>query len=115
MHSLVKTPFHKQKRVPSEQVRDRTGVTRLEQLAFVLEDEPVGFRVSGEHGRFAEHVGREDGSEPGNPVVDEGIWVFRLVGGDEVEGLAEEGETEGARRESEVAARDDGGAEEDED
>lgn len=114
MHPLVKAPLHQQQRVPPQQVRDRTGIARLEQLALVQEYEPVGVRVGREHGRLAEYVGGEHRSEPGYPVVDEGLRVGCFVGGDDVEGLAEEGEAEGARREAEVAAEAGGAAEEEE-
>lgn len=102
MHPLVKTPLHQQQRVTAEQVRDRTGIARLEELPLVEEYEPVRIRVGGEDGRLAEDVGGEDRSESGDAVVDERLWVGCLVGGDDVEGLAQEGEAEGARREAEA-------------
>lgn len=49
-------------------------------------------------------MGGEDGAVLGDPVVDEGLRVLRLVGGDQLEGLAEEGEAEIPRREAAAAA-----------
>nr|GMC59152.1 hypothetical protein Iba_chr02aCG22120 [Ipomoea batatas]GMC61756.1 hypothetical protein Iba_chr02bCG23070 [Ipomoea batatas] len=90
----MQTPSHKQQGVPSQQVRYRTGVARLEKPALVLENEPVRLRVGRENGRFAEDVGGENRPVFGNPVVDERLRVGRLVGGDELQRLADQGQPE---------------------
>lgn len=113
MHPLVQASSHEQERMPAQQIGNRTGVTRLEETALVLQDEPVGVRVSGEDGGFAEHMGGENGAVFGDPVVDEGLRILRLVGGDKLEGLSDQGYAEVSRREAAAAAG--GGAEEDED
>ncbi|KAL0303862.1 UNVERIFIED_CONTAM: hypothetical protein Sradi_6254300 [Sesamum radiatum] len=113
MHPLMQAAPHEQKRVAAEEVGDRTGVTRFEETALVLQDEPVGVRVGGEHRRLSEHMGGEDGAVLGHPVVDEGLRVLRLVGGDQLEGLPEEGQAEVPRRKAAPPAC--GGAEEEED
>ncbi|KAH7847233.1 hypothetical protein Vadar_023528 [Vaccinium darrowii] len=114
MQPLVKTPLHHQQRVPPEQGLDRTGIARLEQLPFVHEYEPVRLWIGREHRRLTEDVRREYRSKPGDPVVNEGLWVGCFVCGDKVEGLAEEGEAKGARREAEVAVEGGEAAEEEE-
>lgn len=76
MQPLVKAPLHHQERVPPEQLRDRTGIARLEQLPFVHEYEPVCLMVRGEHSWLAEYVAGEDRrSKQGDPIIDEGIRV----------------------------------------
>lgn len=103
-HSL-----HQQQRLPSQQVGKRGRVARFEQPPLVLDNKPINIRVGGEDGRIAEDVGGEEGAKAGDARVSEGLGVGGLVGGDELEGLAEEGEAEGSRRE---AAHEQGAAEE---
>lgn len=94
--------FHEEERMFAEQIGDRTGVAALEKLLLVLENEPVRVQIGRENRRLAEEVGREDRAEPAHPVVDERLRVLRLVGGDQLEGLADEGEAESPRREAEA-------------
>ena len=79
VHSLVESTFHQQKRVFSEQVRYRTGITAIQQLPFVLQNEPVHLRVRREHRRLAEHVRREDRTVPLHALVDERLRIVALV------------------------------------
>lgn len=104
MHFLMKISLHQQQRVFSQQVGYGARVATLEQLPFVLQNEPVRLRVGGKHRRLAEHVRREDGTEPVDPLVDERFWVFCLVGRDELPCLAYEGQAEVSRREFESPA-----------
>lgn len=112
MHSLMKTPSHQQKRMPPEQACYRTGIAGLEELPFVLQDEPVHFRVGREYGRFPEYVGGENGAEFGHPIIYKGFGIFGLVSGDELEGFSHQGQPEVPRWKSPPAAS--GGAEEEE-
>lgn len=114
VHPLVEAAPHEQQRVPAQEVRYRARVARLEEPALVVQDEPVRVRVGREDGRLAEQVGREDRTVSGDPVVDEGLRVLRLVGGDELEGLPDEGEAQVPRGEA-APPRRGGAAEEGED
>lgn len=82
MHPFVQTPLHKQQRVFPEKVRDGTRITAFEQSPLVLEHKPVHIRVGREDCGFSENVGGENGSEAGDPGVDEGFRVGGFVGGD---------------------------------
>ncbi|GER46638.1 hypothetical protein STAS_23691 [Striga asiatica] len=108
VHPAVETAAHEEERVAAEEVADGAGP------ALAVEDEPVRVRVGGEDGRLAEDVGGEERSEPGDPVVDEGLRIGGFVGGDELERLADEGRPEVSRREEATATADGGGAEEEE-
>lgn len=100
MHSLVKTPSHEKKRMPAEQVRQRTRIASLEKPAFVLQDQPVDFRVGGENGWFTKDVGCKNTTKLRNPVIYERFGVFSLVGGDELQGFSEQRETKVPRRQT---------------
>ncbi|KAM1487277.1 hypothetical protein ACFX13_001440 [Malus domestica] len=60
-----KAALHQQQRVPPHKVGYGAWVAALEQLPFVLQDEPIGLRVGEEHGQLSKHVSCEYGSEPG--------------------------------------------------
>lgn len=55
-------------------------------------------------------MGCENGAIFGDPIVNEGLWVFCLVGRDELKGLAEKREAKVSRWQMEFPAV--GGAEE---
>lgn len=101
MHSLVEIAFHEQQRMLSKQVGYGARVATLKQLSFVLQYEPVHLRVGRENGRFAEHMGRENGTETFHSLVNERLRILRLVGGDQLQGLTYKGETQVSRRQSE--------------
>ena len=86
--------------MPSKQVGDGARVAALEQLPLVLQYVPIRLRVRREHRGLAEHMGGEQGPVPSHPLVDEGFRVGRLVGGDELQSLAHQGEPQVARRQA---------------
>lgn len=79
MHSFVEAPSHEQQGVPPQQVGYGARITRLEKLAFVLENQPVHFRVSRKDSRLAENVGGEKGTEFRHSIIYKGFRVFSLV------------------------------------
>lgn len=76
----MEAALHEQQRVLPQKVGYGARVATLEQLPFVLQDEPVRLRVGREHRRLAEHVGGEYGPEPVHPLVDERLGILSLVG-----------------------------------
>lgn len=94
VHSFVKAALHEQQRVPSQQVRYRGRIATVEQLPFVLQDEPVGLWVGGEHCWLAKNVGREYGSETVHPLVNERLRILSLVSRNELQSLPDEREAE---------------------
>lgn len=80
MHPFMEAALHQQQRVLPHKVGYGARVAALEQFPFVLQDETIGLRVGGEHGRLSEHVSCEYGSEPGHALVDERFGVLSLVG-----------------------------------
>ena len=104
MHSLMKTTFHEQQRVPPQQVWYRGRVATLKKLPFVLQNEPVRFRVSREHCWFAKNMGCEYGAEPGHPLIDKGFWVLSLVSWNKLQSLPNKGKPKIPRWQSQPPA-----------
>jgi hypothetical protein len=90
----------------SQQIGDRIGITRLEQAAFILQDEPIGILIGREDGWFAEDVGSENRAVAGDPIINKGFGVFSLVSRDELKSLSEEGKAEITGGQAGVAAAD---------
>lgn len=100
----MKTPLHQQQRVLPQKVRYRAGVAALEQLPFILQDEPVRFRVGREHRRLAKYVGCEYRTEPLHPHINEGLRVLSFVCSYELQGLPKKGQAEASRRQPQPPA-----------
>lgn len=96
-----------------KQVGNGTGVTRLEQLPFILEYKPVRIRVNREDRRFTKHMGRKQRTEAVDPLVDKGFGILSLVCGNQLESFSDERKAEIPRRKTEAAEA--GRAEESED
>jgi len=104
VHSLVQSAFHQQKRVFSEQVRYGTRVTAIQQLPFVLQNEPVQLRVRREHRRLAKNVRHEDRPVAPHALVHERLRIGALVRGYQLQRLADERKAVAPRRQPKLAA-----------
>lgn len=100
----MKTPLHQQQRMLPQKVGYRAGVAAVEQLPFILQNEPVRFRVGGEHRRLAKYVGCEYRTEPVHPLINEGLRVLSFVRGYELQGLPKKGQAETPRRQPQPPA-----------
>ena len=88
-----------EQRVRAEQRGDGGRVAAADGAALGGEEEAVEGRVGGEDGALAEDVGGEDAAAVArHAVVDEGLRVGGLVGGDEAQRLPDERQPRAARR-----------------
>ena len=95
----VRGALGEEQRVRAEQRGDGGRVAAADGAALGGEEEAVEGRVGGEDGALAEDVGGEDAAAVArHAVVDEGLRVGGLVGGDEAQRLPDERQPRAARR-----------------